>query len=146
MYSLQEISDKLEISELLTRYCNAIDSGNWEELDSVFCKDAYIDYSAMGAIAGSLSEIKEFLAKHLPGLTSYQHMVSNITIDITGDSANVRSICHNPFVVGTGSDESSVVLCGLWYRDVLVRTQVGWRIQERVEERCYISRPVKVMS
>jgi hypothetical protein len=30
-----------------------------------------------------------------------------------------------------------VFFCGLWYVDELVRTAQGWRIRERVEEKCY---------
>jgi hypothetical protein len=30
-----------------------------------------------------------------------------------------------------------VFFCGLWYRDVLVRTPEGWRIRERVEEKSF---------
>jgi hypothetical protein len=33
------------------------------------------------------------------------------------------------------TDERHVLFCGLWYRDVLVRTADGWRIQERHEDR-----------
>jgi hypothetical protein len=29
-------------------------------------------------------------------------------------------------------------VCGLWYRDVLVRGRAGWRIRDRYEERSYI--------
>jgi hypothetical protein len=33
------------------------------------------------------------------------------------------------------TDEQQVLFCGLWYRDVLVRTPDGWRIRERHEDR-----------
>lgn len=43
---LQEISDRLEIEALLTRYTRAIDTGEWDRLDDVFTPDATIDYTA----------------------------------------------------------------------------------------------------
>ena len=53
MLSLQEISDRLEIQDLLTRYSFAIDQRDWDALDSVFTEDARIDYSESGGAAGS---------------------------------------------------------------------------------------------
>ena len=35
MLSLQELSDRVELEQLSVRYANAIDSGNWDELDQV---------------------------------------------------------------------------------------------------------------
>ena len=52
MLSLQELSDRVELEQLSTRYANAIDSGNWDDLDQVFTADAYIDYRALGGIDG----------------------------------------------------------------------------------------------
>jgi hypothetical protein len=34
-------------------------------------------------------------------------------------------------------DDPTLMLCGLWYVDKLVRTPAGWRITERVEEKSY---------
>jgi SnoaL-like domain len=31
-----------------------------------------------------------------------------------------------------------LMFCGLWYVDRFVRTDAGWRIKERVEEKCYM--------
>ena len=43
MLSLQEISDRLEIQQLLVDYSTAIDLGRFDDLDRVFTPDAYID-------------------------------------------------------------------------------------------------------
>jgi hypothetical protein len=37
-------------------------------------------------------------------------------------------------VVDLGDGKTQVFFQGLWYRDRLVRTPVGWRLRERVEE------------
>ena len=59
--SLQEISDRMEIGDLIVDYAMAIDGSNWDALDDLFTPDAHIDYTATGGIAGSLAEIKAFL-------------------------------------------------------------------------------------
>ena len=132
MLSLQEISDRLEIQDLLARYSAAIDARAWDDLDRLFTDDAVIDYTEMGGIRGSLAEQKAFLASVMPGFAGFQHLTATSTFDIDGDVARVRTICFNPMVV---TDEQQVLFCGLWYRDVLVRTPDGWRIRERHEDR-----------
>ena len=51
--SNEEISDRLEISDLLTRYCTAIDAKDYELLDECFTPDARVDYVSSGGITGS---------------------------------------------------------------------------------------------
>jgi hypothetical protein len=41
--SPQEISDRLELQQLLTDYSEAIDQRRFDELDAIFTPDAYID-------------------------------------------------------------------------------------------------------
>ncbi|HUZ10364.1 MAG TPA: nuclear transport factor 2 family protein [Acidimicrobiales bacterium] len=138
MLPLQEISDRLEIDELLVRYSHVIDSGSWEEFADVFTEDAVIDYTEMGGPRGGVGETLRFLQAAMPHFLSYQHLVSNTVLHIDGDTATARSICHNPMVLDRGEGRTHVFFCGLWYRDTLVRTARGWRIRERYEERSYV--------
>ncbi len=136
--SMQEISDRLEIQDLMTRYSYAIDTRNWDALDDVFTPDAHIDYSVFGGSVGNLAETKKFLGEAMPMFTTLQHMVSGTTITFTGDDgAETKTQCHNPMTVGEG-DDADLMVCGLWYVDKLVRTADGWRIKERVEESVYM--------
>lgn len=135
--TLQEISDRLEIQDLLVRYSHCVDTRDWDGLDEVFTADAFIDYSAMGGARGTLPEIKKFLGEVMVLLKSFQHMIANTVLELDGDRAQARTICHNPMVFDRQGQEH-VYVCGLWYVDDLVRTDVGWRISRRVEERCYI--------
>jgi hypothetical protein len=130
--SLQEISDRLEIQDVLARYSDAIDARRWDVLDEIFTSDAAIDYTSMGGIAGGLEEQKRFLADNVPAFPVSQHLAATTTFDIQGDVARVRTICFNPMVI---TDERHVLFCGLWYRDVFVRVDDRWRIKERVQDR-----------
>jgi hypothetical protein len=132
MLSLQEISDRMEITDLLARYSAAIDGRQWDELDALFTEDAVIDYTEMGGVRGSLAEQKAFLAENVPVFPVSQHLAATSTFEIDGDTARVRTICFNPMVV---TDEKQVLFCGLWYRDVMVRASDGWRIRERHQDR-----------
>ena len=44
--SLQEISDRLELQDLVTQYADIIDRKAFSELSSIFIDDAVIDYEA----------------------------------------------------------------------------------------------------
>ena len=73
----------------------------------------------------------------MPRFQGYQHMISNSVVEIDGDSATARTMCHNPMVLEKKDGKSHVFFCGLWYVDKLIRTSVGWRIKERREERSF---------
>jgi 3-phenylpropionate/cinnamic acid dioxygenase small subunit len=134
---MQEMSDRLEIQDLLARYCHAIDARDWDALDAVFTPDARIDYSETGGAAGSFAEIKAWLPRALERFPAYQHLVATSRLDVTGDEARCRTILFNPMVHRNAAGEDQVFFIGLWYRDRLVRTPEGWRIAERYEEMAY---------
>ncbi len=138
--STQQISDRLEIQELLLDYCIAIDSGQFDELDDIFTADAFIDYTCFGGPKGQYPEIKKFLQEALPGFPAYQHMIGPSRIFLEGDRARARTICHNPMYVplptveGEEQGRTQLSFFGIWYVDKLLRTEQGWRMTERVEE------------
>ncbi|MEU0542713.1 nuclear transport factor 2 family protein [Nocardia sp. NPDC005978] len=138
MLSLQEISDRLEIADVMVRYSHAVDTHQWDLLDELFTADAHIDYTAMGGPAGDLASTKQFLASVMPNFTAFQHLVSNSSIRVDGDSATARTMCHNPMVVDGADGHQRLMLCGLWYLDSFTRVAGVWRISRRVEEKSYM--------
>jgi SnoaL-like domain len=134
MLSLQELSDRIEIQELMIRYSNAIDRRDFDRLDAVFTPDAYIDYRALGGVDGRYPMIKEWLGPALAHFPHYCHLIGNIEITLSGDTARARTLCLNPMETPLPQGGSQVMFLGLWYNDNLVRTPKGWRISQRVEE------------
>jgi SnoaL-like domain len=136
MLSLAEISDRLEIQQLLTDYTSAIDQRRFADLDRVFTAEAYIDYRATGGIDGRYPQIKTWLAEVLPTyFAGYAHMLGLPALHIDGDTATARTFCFNPMVF-TGEQAATMVI-GLWYEDEFARTADGWRMTRRVEEKCF---------
>ena len=135
MLSLAEVSDRLEIQQLLVDYSTAIDLRRFDDLDQVFTPDAYIDYRALGGIDGRYPEVKAWLAQVLPNFPVYAHMLGNFSVRVEGDTASSRVICFNPMVLG--GDSEQVLFCGLWYDDEFVRNADGWRMSRRVETKCF---------
>lgn len=134
-----QLADRLAIQDLLVDYCYAIDFQDWDALDDVFTPDAIIDYTEMGGPRGTLAETKDFLARTMPMFQAYQHMISTSKITIDGDTAEGRTMCHNPMVLPpqAAGGKPHTFFCGLWYRDTFVRTAQGWRISSRHEEKSY---------
>ena len=56
--TLQEISDRMEINNLLIDYCTAVDARDFAAFDAIFTEDAFIDYTALGGPSGTRAEIK----------------------------------------------------------------------------------------
>jgi len=135
--TLQEISDRIEIQELLVDYTHALDSRDFKALAACFVPDAFIDYTALGGIKGNLEEICAYLSRVMPMFHSFQHLIASTRIWLEKDRARARTLCHNPMVHKTEDGSLHTMFYGLWYNDRLVRTAEGWRIQERIEEFCY---------
>lgn len=135
--SLQEISDRLEIQDLIVDYADVIDTGEIDRLDGIFTQDAFIDYSVMGGEKGGLEKIKDFLKMAMPIFKNTQHLISNYQIKVKGDTATGRIMCFNPMEIDDEANANPIFFLGLWYVDEYVRTEAGWRIKTRVEEKSY---------
>jgi hypothetical protein len=136
-YTLQELSDRQEIVDLVIDYAQAIDQQQFDDLDDLFTADAYIDYTAMGGPKGGFNEVKSFLVETLPAFKEYFHLNSNIRIHLDGDNAHARVMCFNPMGIPQPDAKPHVMYLGLFYLDKYIRTEQGWRISERIEEKAW---------
>ena len=136
--SLQEISDRLEIQDLVYKYSAVIDGKRIDELRDVFTEDAHIDYSAFGAPVGGREDIIEFLHKVMVMFPNHQHLNANVQIELDGDTATGRVMCFNPQEMNMPDNKTHIFMCGLWYVDQYRRTDAGWRISRRVQEKSYV--------
>ncbi len=131
--STRELSDRIEINDLLIRYARAIDAREWDLLDRVFTGDASIDYTSSGGVAGSYPEIKVWLAKALGQFTSYVHLLGNSAVTLDGDRASAETLVTNPMQVAADGQTHTFTVWAA-YHDRLVRGADGWRIAERIEK------------
>lgn len=131
--TIEEISDRLEIQALLTRYTIAIDTHDWELLDTVFTPDARVDYESSGGIKGSYPEVRAWLGKVLPLMPQKQHLIAAPHLTLHGDSATARTYVHNPNAFPHPDGSTTFLIVNAYYDDELTRTSAGWRIRQRVE-------------
>lgn len=110
-----------------------MDRGDWASWEAMFLPEAWIDYSANDGATGHPAAVRAWLCTVLGGFEACTHLSSNHEIRLDGDAATARSLQY--IGVRRREDEGSQVLfSGIWFRDRLQRTPMGWRIAERVEE------------
>jgi ketosteroid isomerase-like protein len=122
-------NDKEQIVELAVRYCTALDTRDWPLLERCFTDDAVVRYPGFDELKG-IAAVVEFLREILRPLDATQHLVSNFTVELAGDTATLVSYLHAQHVRGAASGGSLYVVAGTYYDD-LVRGEEGWRIARR---------------
>ena len=137
---LQELGDRADIEAALVRYTRAIDTGDWDRLDTVFTADAEIDYTSTGGITGRFAEVKPWLAEMLPLFPRRMHTLGQVDISFDGDSgeppgtATVAAYFHNPMGLPQEDGPDHLVEFGGIYHHDFVRTSEGWRSRRLVEQ------------
>ncbi|MBM9458528.1 nuclear transport factor 2 family protein [Nocardioides sp. zg-536] len=134
---LQELIDRAQITDALTRYTVAVDTGDFDLLDTVFTPDALIDYSESGGVVDAYPAVKAWLAEALPAFSRHRlHTVGQVGFDFAegDDSADVLAYFDNPMRISDGRGGERVVEVGGIYRHTFVRTPAGWRSRRLYEQ------------
>ena len=114
-----DLADRLALHELPGRYGDLIDDRDWEGLSRIFVDEA--TFEVPGEVMDGLEGIREFMrgAKH-----PRTHLMTNVSVDETPDG-----VILNSRLIGMRRDGRFI---SGRYRDVVVRTDAGWRIVTRV--------------
>ena len=131
MAEVRELADRLEIQELLSRYCFAVDRADWDLLATVYTDDAVMAgfdpvVEGRDAIVDTLEQ--SFSLEMFP---RRQHAISASMIILDGDRASGETY----FVAPCGHDDGGGVFWQIGtYHDRFVRTPDMWRIARREVE------------
>ena len=142
LYSLEELANRVAINDLYARYVHAVDAADMNTLDQqVFLPETTFDWTDVGYIK------YDWITAKSDGLMSGEmfqfvfHLCGNIRIDFNEDQtkAYVKSKTIHP--TGTKDKEGNAKLFQVQgtYTDVLIRTNEGWRITERVWKGAWIA-------
>lgn len=132
--ALREIQDRMEIEQLLHLYAEMVDFREWQKMDRIFALEATIDYTSSGGQKGPFRETLAWLDRALEFWPLNLHVVSNVLIELEGDTARSRCYFHSPMGRNKNDGGQYVITNSGRYLDRLVRTADGWRIVERVCE------------
>ena len=121
------IADRVELTELLSRYHQFIDAMEWDRLEEVFAPNARCAYTGLdvfGVEDMHLEGREKIIAWLREGLGQFEdrnpkHFFANHVFDIVGDRARTRSYLHGltPHVGGVYEIEHE-------------RRPEGWRIRD----------------
>ena len=125
---LQEVADKQDIYEVLTRYSHGVDRCDLEMLKSAYWPDGTDDH---GTFSGNAMEFCEGLIPPLKGMKQTMHNIGSHLIDLRGDEAKVQSYCVAYHQLA-GPDGDIEMVVGGRYLDRMTKRDGEWRIQERV--------------
>lgn len=122
---LQELLDKQDILECLTRFSRGMDRFDRDVFLSAFHGDATV---AAGPFVGSPAECYDWaVPMHEAGQVATHHNLLNVTFDIDGDTAHTET---NYMFAGRNRDETNWMAGGR-YVDRLERRQGEWKIALR---------------
>jgi ketosteroid isomerase-like protein len=143
MPSLQELNDERAIQHVYCRYCDVIDSKDFDRLTEVFTRDAYQDYRQTLGPDGVMTGTEPLIAGakiHMgegSNCGTTHHNVLNFRIHVSGDTATAKV---HYYAVHQGVGKYPGAIYSMWgeYDDKLVRTEEGWRVNHRLY-RCFMS-------
>jgi len=118
--------DRLEIAELVARYCWAIDQRRWDGFLDLFTDDCRLDFGDVMGVFEGRAGIERFTTV-MTGLDLFmRHYSTNLVVEGDGREAQARS-----YVLAlTGSGAGRNPATGR-YEDRLVKVNGRWRIRER---------------
>ncbi len=136
--TLEQLSDRIEINDLLIRYTTAIDTKSWKLLDTCFTPDAHLDYTSAGGVKGPYPQVRGWLEKALAAFPMTVHFISNSVVTLEGSKARARTCVLNPMGFPNPDGSLHLFTVGAYYNDELARTDQGWRITQRIEEQAFL--------
>ncbi len=131
--NVEELTDRLEIADVLYRFAAGIDGRDWALYRSVFTDEFELDYSSYRPENHGRWRADDWAARAaslFPGLDGTQHAITNMRIDLDGDGARVRADVRADHVVIADGITRVYTVVGA-YDDHLVRTAGGWRIARK---------------
>ena len=116
-----------DIAEVLVRYATGIDRRAWAVFRTCFTDDVLAEYEGNGTWR-SVDEITEFMVRIHAGMGHTLHRLSNIAINVDGETATARTYVD---AVLMSADTTTGLNTVGYYDDDLVHTNDGWRITHR---------------
>lgn len=121
-----EILEKMEISELMWRYCRAVDRHDNDLLEQVFWPDCEINYTNL--FSGNRADFLAWANPHHEELyINHQHHVTSQIIDVDGETAHGEHYC----IVFLQRADGSILLSSGRYLQQFERRGGEWRILVR---------------
>ncbi|MFB8004006.1 nuclear transport factor 2 family protein [Nocardia sp. NPDC056000] len=120
------IADRLEISDLFSRFGRLLDEHHWEAADAVFAKDIAVSSPRAGKLTG-IDQVIGYIRQSVVEGEHTQHITTDLQVDIDGDRASASA---NSQVYFYRDGQAPHQTSGLRLEASVVRTPAGWRLNE----------------
>ncbi len=127
---LQHLLDREAIRETVYRYATGIDTRDWELYRSILADPVRIDFSSWNGRPAADTAADDWVAGVrvlFTGLDATQHSMSNPIVEVDGDRAVCTVYMQAAHFLHSDRGDDSFTIGG-HYRDTLIRTGEGWRI------------------
>lgn len=129
--AIADLADAAAIADLKYRFGEALDSRAFDALGAIFTDTVDVDLAAIGGPAGpidrdALAALYRHAFRH-PQVRTLQ-AYANVRVTVDGDRATMSSLLHGHHA-GPGFPGGETFDIRARYRDRLVRTADGWRIE-----------------
>jgi 3-phenylpropionate/cinnamic acid dioxygenase small subunit len=126
---VQELRDRLDVSEMITRYAFALDRCEWDEFDSIFADEVLVELPHVpSGSTVSRAEFKQMAIDTVGGFEATHHPIANHLVTVSGDSATCKCYANAWHSIPTERGVADYVLVRGFYDWRLRRTPEGWRI------------------
>jgi hypothetical protein len=129
------LTDQNEIHRLVIKSCLFVDLKQMQRMaGEVFAENARLDFGM--AVFNGRDAINAFYTGYEGNLLGSCHVLSNVFIEVSGDTARATSYCqawhwHTQHSPQTELLPTDILVIG-GYQDHMIRTADGWRIDERI--------------
>ncbi|MEN3614760.1 nuclear transport factor 2 family protein [Plantactinospora sp. ZYX-F-223] len=121
------IADRIEITDLFTRFALLLDEKRWEDANTVFTDDVAVHSPRGGELRG-IDKVVSFMRQGEVDGQHAQHTTTDLLVDIHGNQATVSA---NSLVYYYRDGQPPHFTGGLRLAATAVRTPAGWRIHEQ---------------
>lgn len=124
---MSAVADKLAITELLYRYAELIDAGDFDGVGDLLGRGTFMGVEGARSIAKLFATTTRRFPEH-GNTPRTRHLVNNPIVDVDGETASARStFC---VIQQTDTVPLQPIVVGR-YADAFARDETGWYFTER---------------
>jgi hypothetical protein len=133
---LKDLMTRTAITDVIVGYATAVDTRDWVAFRGLFTDDALIDYTAAYGIADGPDEITGWISQLMTVelVPDTMHAITNVRVDVDGDTASASAYYVNPDVMAVGADEPYLLFNAGRYSIELRNTDRGWLMSRLVAQ------------
>jgi hypothetical protein len=131
---LRDLRDRLDVSDVITRYAFTLDQRDWNALGLLFADVIHLEMPHVESASPTISrtEFVQLAFDTVGGFEATHHVIANHLVEVEGDQATCRAYAHAWHTVPTERGVTDYCLVRGFYEFGLERTERGWLINRMV--------------